>query len=137
MRGFLRNVFGTGSVAKPIDHKDGISSDSRLSPIAAAAPDPALAADDQRTFEAEQTEGIADRVLAQAETPFWMRHMFGEVRAEYRIPLGLILLLLLVIVILSIIGVATGAIDKLFGLLQAIVGGLIGGEIVKRAGDRR
>ena len=136
MRVSLRSLFGIGSSQKPTDPKAETSSDPRLSVIAAAAPDPDLATDDKSGSDQERAEGVADQAVARAETPFWMRHLFGPVNAEYRILIGLFAIILASIIGVSLIPGAHGIVSELFCLLQALLAGLIGGEIVKRSRDR-
>jgi hypothetical protein len=76
---------------------------------------------------------MADRAVARSDTPFWMRHTFGEVPAEYRLPLGLFAIILIVSAMLSILNVGNSVIAQLMDLLKAVLGGLIGGAMVKRS----
>src|SRR3954452_18036640 len=111
MRVSLKGLFRIGSPHKPTNPQEGISSDPRLSAIAAVAPDPDLAVDDKAGSDQERAEGIADQAVARAETPFWMRHLFGPVTAEYRILIGLFAIILASIIGVSLIPGAHGIVS--------------------------
>jgi hypothetical protein len=65
-----------------------------------------------------------------------MRHVFGEVQPEYRIIIGIFIIIILIAGILAIFNVANSVISQLLDLLKAVLGGLIGGEIVKRSNSK-
>jgi len=49
-----------------------------------------LVAEDEAGLKKEQREATADKAVARAETPFWMRQVFGDLPVEYRMGAGLL-----------------------------------------------
>jgi hypothetical protein len=139
MPGLIKRLFRTGSAQRPTDHKGETSSDPRLAIIAAAAPDPSLAAEDKPAFEEERKEAAADSAVARSETPSWMRLFVGELPAEYRMGIGILVLILVIVAFLAALGgreTSQTVLTQLLDMLKAILGGIAGGALVKRANGR-
>jgi hypothetical protein len=133
MRGSIRDLFGIGSRKRPLNREPETSREPQFNAISAASPDPALAPDHKDAYQQELIEGGIDKQIAKSETPGWMRHTFGEVAPEYRLPIGLFGMILVAIIVLSIVNVGGTVVSQLLDLLKAVLGGVIGGAIVKRA----
>jgi len=139
MRGSIRSLFGIGLSKRQTDPKDETSPDPRLAIIAAAAPDPALVAEDEAGLKKEQREATADKAVARAETPFWMRQVFGDLSVEYRMGAGLLFMVLLSSVVLAAIGgkdTSQILLTQLIDILKAIAAGMAGGVLVRRVNSR-
>jgi hypothetical protein len=113
MRGSIRDLFGLGSKKRPISREPETSHEPRFTAISAASPDPALAPDHKEAYQEEIIEGRIDKRIAKSETPSWMRHTFGEVTPEYRLPIGLFGMILVAIIILSLANVGGTAVSQL------------------------
>ena|SRR5579863_1319380 len=135
MRASIRRLLGIGSAQNQSDLKEETPPDLPLGAIAAASPDPKLAPSNDAAYAAEKREGVADRALAKSETPFWMLHVFGELPMEFRLPIGLFAIIVIISSLLSIFNVANAVVGQLMDLLKAVLGGLIGGAVVKRTGN--
>jgi hypothetical protein len=73
----------------------------------------------------------SERPHPRDETPWWMRHLFGPVAEELRVPIALL-------VILAIIGGALSALNvpaanQVWDLVKAMIGGGVGGGLVARS----
>ena len=75
------------------------------------------------------------RPLPREETPWWMRHIFGPVKEELRIPIALLVILAVIGSVLSALNVP--AASQIWDLIKAMIGGGVGGGLVARSVRRQ
>jgi hypothetical protein len=66
-----------------------------------------------------------------SETPWWMRHIFGSVAEELRVPIALLVILAVIGAVLS--GFNVPATNQVWDLIKAMIGGGVGGGLVARS----
>jgi hypothetical protein len=66
-----------------------------------------------------------------SDTPFWMRHIFGSVAEELRVPIALLVILAVIGTVLSVRDAP--AASQVWDLVKAMIGGGVGGGLVARS----